>query len=193
MRNDEFKIISATTILIILNVLMFLFETLLLGGSTADNFVTQNLTMYTPYVLEGQAWRMFTSMFLHFGAAHIVMNMIALYNIGYFLEGYAGTIKYTIIYLLGGIFGNVAVIIADMITSSPAYGAGASGAIFAVLGAILAVAIKDRNSGLSITNILSSTFFALAPGFFIQGISLSAHIGGLIGGFLLALLLVRRR
>lgn len=193
MQNDDFRIVSATSILIVLNVLVFLFETIFLGGSTSDNIVTENFTMFTPYVLQGEVWRMFTSMFLHFGAPHIIMNMIALYNIGYFLERYAGTIKYMIIYLLGGIFGNIAVLATDMITSSPAYGAGASGAIFAILGAILAVALKDRNSGLSITNILSSTLFALAPGFFIQGISLSAHIGGLIGGFLLALMLIKQK
>ena len=78
------KLLTANTIIIIINVLVFAAE-FALGGSLSDNIINETCTMYTPYVLEGQVWRLFTSMFLHFGAAHIFMNMMALYNIGYFL------------------------------------------------------------------------------------------------------------
>lgn len=186
------KLLTANTIIIIINVLVFAAE-FALGGSLSDNIINETCTMYTPYVLEGQVWRMFTSMFLHFGAAHIFMNMMALYNIGYFLESYIGTKKYILTYVLGGLCGNLFVLGIDLLTGSSAYGAGASGAIFAVLGAILCIALKDKRSGLSVPNLISSVIFALLPGFVIPGISWSAHLGGLIGGFLIALIMVRKR
>ena len=189
MRENKFT--SATTIFIAINVLVFAIE-YGMGGSMSSNFITDNFTMYTPYVLSGQVWRLFTAMFLHFGGMHIFMNMLALYNIGYFLESYIGTKKYVWIYLLGGICGNLAALIVDMSTKSYAFNAGASGAIFAVLGAILCIAFKDRNSGLNIANLIVSIAFAMLPGFVIEGISWSAHLGGFIGGFVLALLLANR-
>ena len=192
MNNYYFKTKSITTYLIIINVIVFIIE-FFLGGSTSNNIINQLFTMYTPSVLSGQVWRLFTSMFLHFGLTHILMNMMALYSIGYFLEEYIGTKKYLLIYLLGGICGNLGVIVSDMITGSSAMGAGASGAIFAILGAILYIAKFEPQSHLDYKNVIFSVIFALAPGFIISGISLSAHIGGLIGGIIIYMILSKTK
>lgn len=192
MNNYYFKTKSITTYLIIINVIVFIIE-FFLGGSTSNNIINQLFTMYTPSVLSGQVWRLFTSMFLHFGLTHILMNMMALYSIGYFLEEYIGTKKYLLIYLLGGICGNLGVIVSDMITGSSAMGAGASGAIFAILGAILYIAKFEPQSHLDYKNVIFSVIFALAPGFLIPGISLSAHIGGLIGGIIIYMILSKTK
>lgn len=175
---------TITTYIIGINVLIFIIE-FFFGGSTANNIITTTFTMYTPGVMQGEIWRLFTSMFLHFGVIHLGMNMIALYNIGYFLENYVGSKKFLWIYLGGGICGNLFVLLVDSLTNSYAVGAGASGAIFAVLGAILYIAKFEPYSKLDYQNILFSVIFALLPGFMISGISLSAHIGGLIGGILI--------
>lgn len=188
MNNYFFKTKSVTTYLIIINVVIFIIE-FFLGGSTSNNIINNLFTMYTPSVLSGQVWRLFTSMFLHFGATHICMNMIALYNIGYFLEEYIGSKKYLLVYLLGGICGNLFVMLSDTVLHSSSIGAGASGAIFAILGAILYIAKFEPNSRLDYRSILFSVIFALAPGFIISGISLSAHIGGLIGGIAIYMIL----
>lgn len=182
------KILSATTALIIINIAVFLLE-IPLGGSLANHYINDTFTMVSPQVMSGEVWRLITSAFLHFGVMHIVFNMIALYNIGYFLETYTGTIKYLIIYLVGAVGGNLAVLLSDTISGNTGMTAGASGAIFAILGALLYVAIKDSNSGLSVPNMLSSILFALLPGFYMSGISVSAHIGGLVTGFILAFVL----
>ena len=192
MNNYYFKTKSITTYLIVINVIVFIIE-FFLGGSTSNNIINQLFTMYTPSVLSGQVWRLFTSMFLHFGLTHILMNMMALYSIGYFLEEYIGTKKYLLIYLLGGICGNLGVIVSDMITGSSAMGAGASGAIFAILGAILYIAKFEPQSHLDYKNVIFSVIFALAPGFIISGISLSAHIGGLIGGIIIYMILSKTK
>lgn len=192
MNNYYFKTKSITTYLIIINVIVFIIE-FFLGGSTSNNIINNLFTMYTPLVMQGQIWRVFTSIFLHFGLTHIVMNMMALYSIGYFLEEYIGTRKYLLIYLLGGICGNLAVIIADTITGNAAMGAGASGAIFAILGTILYIAKFEPQSNLDYRNVAFSVIFALAPGFIISGISLSAHIGGLIGGIILYIILSKSK
>ena len=182
----------ATTSIIVINVIIFVIE-FFLGGSTSNNIINNLFTMYTPFVLQGQIWRVFTSIFLHFGLTHILMNMMALYSIGYFLEEYIGTKKYLLIYLLGGICGNLAVIVSDMITGSSAMGAGASGAIFAILGAILYIAKFEPQANLDYRNVAFSVIFALAPGFIILGISLSAHIGGLIGGIIIYMILSKTK
>ena len=192
MNNYYFKIKSITTYLIIINVIVFIIE-FFLGGSTSNNIINQLFTMYTPSVLSGQVWRLFTSMFLHFGSMHIFMNMLALYNIGYFLEDYIGSKKYLTIYLLGGICGNLSVMISDSITNAYVIGAGASGAIFAVLGALVCIAKFEPQSHLDYKNLLYSTISALLPGFLIPGISLSAHIGGLIGGIIIYMILSKTK
>lgn len=188
MNNYYFKTKSITTYLIIINVIVFIIE-FFLGGSTSNNIINQLFTMYTPSVLSGQVWRLFTSMFLHFGSMHIFMNMLALYNIGYFLEDYIGSKKYLTIYLLGGICGNLFTMLSESILHNYSMGAGASGAIFAILGALVCIAKLEPNSHLDYRNILISTIFALLPGFVISNISLSAHIGGLIGGIILYIVL----
>ena len=184
------QILSATSFIILVNIMVFVVEFLIMS---TNDVIGETCAMYTPAVLDGQIWRIFTSMFLHANITHILMNMVSLNNVGYFLESYLGTVKYTLLYLIGGICGNIAVMLVDIVTNTYMFCVGASGAIFAVLGAILAVAIKDRNAGLNPAGIASSVVFALIPGFVVPGISWSAHLGGLIGGFVLALFLGKKR
>ena len=82
-------------------------------------------------IYQGQTWRLFTAMFLHIGVLHLLFNLYALYALGPMVEGYFGHWRFLAIYLLGGLFGSLA-----SYAFSPAISAGASGAIFALAGAI---------------------------------------------------------
>ncbi len=134
-------------------------------------------------VLNGEYWRLITSAFNHIGLLHLLFNSYALYVIGSQVESYVGRTKYTIIYLLSAIFGSL---LALSFADPTKYGAGASGAIFGLLGALLYFGYHYRvYLGTVIkSQIIPLILINLAIGVSVSSISNSAHIGGLIGGFL---------
>ncbi|WP_244504230.1 rhomboid family intramembrane serine protease [Salibacterium halotolerans] len=136
---------------------------------------------YNPALLEGEWWRLFTSMFLHIGVFHLVMNSLALFYIGGAVERMYGTLRFLIIYLTAGIFGSLA-----SFTFNEQVSAGASGAIFGCFGALLYFglihrALFFRTMGLNVLFILGIN---LVFGFVVPAVDNGAHIGGLAGGFL---------
>ena len=199
-----------TIILIALNVLMFLLESLA-GGSEDIRVALRFGAYYAPYVLgDGEWYRLFTSVFLHFGPEHLGSNMLSLYVLGSFVEQYFGRIRYLVIYLVSGLCGNLLVMGIDIArwnaaglsalgpaaaVNTSVYGsfrvsAGASGAICGLLGVFLVFALMPRMKRLfPMRRVLISVLLVLAPGFSDRSISMTAHIGGLIGGFLITLLI----
>lgn len=150
---------------------------------------------YTPYILEGEYYRLFTSMFLHFGIEHLGNNMISLLFLGDYLERMVGTWKYGVIYIVGGLIGNLVSVAVEMHTGRYALSAGASGAVFAVIGALLYVVLRNRDR-------LGETFgkkmvfivmLMLFQGFTSTGVDNSAHVGGLLGGIFLGVLLYHKK
>jgi rhomboid protease GluP len=137
-------------------------------------------------IYEGQTWRLFTAMFLHIGVLHLLFNLYALYALGPMVEGYFGHWRFLAIYLLGGLFGSLA-----SYAFSPAISAGASGAIFALAGAITVYFLRyHENFGQRGRSILQSMAVIIGInlifGFVGQGIDNWGHIGGLIGGAVVA-------
>jgi rhomboid protease GluP len=137
---------------------------------------------WNPAILQGEFWRLFTSMFLHIGAIHLLFNMYALYVLGPFVEGYFGHWRFLTIYIIGGLFGSVA-----SFAFSPALSAGASGAIFGLLGAVTIYFFRYREHfGARGRAILQNMLFViginLVLGLTIPGIDNWAHMGGLLGG-----------
>jgi rhomboid protease GluP len=144
---------------------------------------------------ENQWWRLLTSCFLHFGIIHIGFNMFVLYQIGPFIEAVFGRARYLIIYLLAGIFASlVSVWIHPM-----AVGAGASGAIFGLYGALFGFVVIQRRSldPVAIKKMARSTgifvLYNIVFGAMNGTTDLSAHFGGLFAGFMFGMLLVRPR
>ena len=146
---------------------------------------------YGPYTLGGQWWRMFASMFLHFGIIHLFFNMAVLANIGMFMESLSGRVSYLILYIVAGLGGDAASLVWHPTTVS----AGASGAIFGLYGGLLGFLVRHRNviapealkslrKG-ALTFVGYNVIFGLAP-----GIDMAAHLGGLVTGFFLGLFLV---
>lgn len=179
------KFMTVTNILIIINIVIFLLEETA-GWSTNREVAFNFWAMYTPIFTE-QPRRAFTAMFLHFGSAHLFMNMVSLYNIWPTIEYIMWKWKYLIIYLVSWICGNLLVFWVESYTQNPSLWAGASWAIFWILWAWLAFVLffSDKLKWkVDIKQVVASVFLALIP-WFMPWISLTAHIGWLIWGFVM--------
>ena len=169
-----------TITLIILCIIMFF-----ISGMGYD---TGKLIMFgansTILVKNGELYRLFTYMFLHGGILHIFMNMYSLYIVGTRVEDFFGKWKYLLIYLISGICGGLlSVGLNDNVIS-----VGASGAIFGLFGALLYFGNNYRGyvGAMVKSQILPIVIYNLVMGFFMPGIDMWGHVGGLIGGFLTA-------
>jgi rhomboid protease GluP len=145
---------------------------------------------FGPLTLNGQWWRLVTSMFVHFGILHIALNMWCLWNLGRAAEQLLGRYSYLLAYFASGIFGSIA----SVGWHPQAAGAGASGAIFGMAGVLVSfVYLKKTPAHLQVRKMLSSlgTFviYNLVFGAAIPGISNAAHIGGLVMGLAIGALL----
>lgn len=146
---------------------------------------------YGPLTLGGQWWRLFASMFLHFGVIHLLLNMWCLWDLSQLAERIAGAKQFAAVYVLSGLTGSVA----SLWWEPEAVSAGASGAVFGIAGFLVAIfssgrlqlpteAIsKQKNS------LLTFVGYNLVYGAMRSGTSNSAHIGGLAAGLLMGALL----
>ena len=137
-------------------------------------------------IARGQTWRLFTAMFLHIGVFHLLFNLYALNALGPMVEGYYGHIRFTAIYVLAGLTGSLA-----SYAFSDAPSAGASGAIFGLAGAIIVYFLRYRENfgarGRAILqNMLLIIGINLVFGLSASGIDNWGHIGGLVGGAIVA-------
>ena len=189
MRNYK-KLPICTIAIAAANVLIFLGLSFM--GMTEDSaFMMEHGAMYVPYLMNGERYyTLITSMFLHFGFSHLMNNMVMLLVIGYSLEPEIGKIRFLLIYLGSGLMGNFVSAWFDVSQGSYAVSAGASGAIFGIVGALLYVAIRNhgRVGEISTRGLVLMAGLSLYYGFTAQGVDNAAHIGGLISGFLLAVL-----
>lgn len=184
-----------TTVIIVINIAVFLI--LSLFGDTEDAvFMLQHGAMYEPMVTQQhEFYRIFTSMFLHFGITHLLNNMVLLGALGWNLELEIGKMRFLIIYLVSGIGGNLLSLYFGISAETYAVSAGASGAIFGLMGALLYVVIANRGrlGRLSGRGMLFMVILSLYFGFTSSGVDNWAHIGGLITGFVMAVILYRRK
>ena len=181
-----------TIILVVVNCLIFFWMDIT-GDPGNVIYMLDHGASYVPLIREGEAYRLFTSMFLHFNFRHLVNNMLILAVIGNMLEQIIGKWKFLLIYLLSGIAGNLLSMgLILYFEKSPAVSAGASGAVFGIEGSILYVMLRNRqrmrdNSYLYRFGIMLA--LSLYVGFTEGGVDNAAHVGGLLAGFLLTLIL----
>jgi membrane associated rhomboid family serine protease len=132
-----------------------------------------------PYgIADGEYYRLFTSMFLHFGLLHLLMNMWALWLLGRNLEAALGPVRFLALYLLSGLGGSVAV----YLFAPTGLTAGASGAIFGLFAALF---VLLKRLGRDTSSVVPILVVNLAISF-VPGISLAGHVGGLITGGVIA-------
>jgi membrane associated rhomboid family serine protease len=169
-----------TYAIIAVNVALFMVTNRLGGGGFGGgslNSLGNRLALWGPAVQNGEWYRLVTSGFIHYGFLHIAFNMYALYILGTALERYVGSLRFGVIYfmsLLAGSFG-------ALVATPHAQSAGASGAIFGVMGAML-VLERQRSIALLGGSIGGLLVINLIFTFAVPGISIGGHIGGLIGG-----------
>lgn len=183
-----------TMTLIVLNILYFVY--LEAAGSSEDVlFMLEHGAMFGPLVLDGhEYYRLLTAVFMHFGINHIVNNMLVLFVLGDNLERALGKIKYLLFYLLCGVGASAVSMLFDMGQQTHAVSAGASGAIFGVIGGLLYAVLVNRGrlEDLSSSQLIIMIIFSLYFGFTSTGVDNAAHVAGLVIGIVLAMLLYRK-
>ena len=182
------------TAMVILNVLVFFVMSF--AGSTEDiEFMLEHGAMYVPAVLEnGEYYRFFTCMFIHFGFMHLAGNMVVLMFLGDNVERATGKIRFILIYILGGLMGSIGSFIYAMSYNPGIVSAGASGAIFALIGALLWLVIRNKGRLEDMTTLKMCVLiaYALYNGIASKNVDMAAHLFGLVGGFLAAIILYRK-
>lgn len=126
----------------------------------------------------GEHWRLLTSGFLHLSLFHIAINMFSLYVLGRSLEPALGSSRYAMVYFTALFGGSAAVI---LFGAPQTYTAGASGAIYGLMGALLIVVVKARVSAAPVLAIIAINIVLSIT---LPGISILAHLGGLLFGAL---------
>jgi membrane associated rhomboid family serine protease len=176
-----------TRALVALNVLVFL-ASVASGASLVNGIggtIEQRLWLDGPDVANGEYWRLFTSMFVHYGIIHIGLNMWVLWLIGGPLEQRLGRARFLALYIVAGLAGSAGAL---LVTPNAAT-AGASGAIFGLFGAAL---VLERQGVLVFGgSIIGIIILNLVFTFSVSGISIGGHLGGFIGGILATLGLSR--
>lgn len=175
-------------ILIVL-LIVFLVE-VFLGGSENTNVLMKIGAMSNYAVVVGhQWWRLFTAQFLHIGVMHLVSNAVIIYYMGQYMEPIMGHTRFLVTYLLAGMGGNL---MSLALSFDRGLSAGASTALFGLFGAMTAIGLRNIHNPM--ISYLGRQAFVLALinlalDILVPGIDIWGHIGGLIVGFLLAIIM----
>jgi rhomboid protease GluP len=177
-----------TYALLAINVLVWLAMTAS-GGSTNTAVLIRFGAKVNLLIAQGQVWRLLTSMFLHIGLMHLFFNSYALFIFGIEVERIYGGARFLVIYLLAGLYGSLV-----SFALGPNLSAGASGAIFGLLGVMVAFFRLHREmfgewGRQRLLSLLGVAGFNLVLGFTVPGIDNLAHLGGLLSGAVLGWLL----
>ena len=191
------KKIILTQSIVYLNILVFI--TMVIMGVHPLQPILQDLISWggnsMEKTLQGQPWRLLTSVFVHGGLFHLAVNMFSLLMMGVFIEVSLGKIRYLVVYLFCGVLASVTSLAFNKSTIV-GVSIGASGAIFGLVGFLLLLLLSKRillpngdNSG-AIKQIFIVIAINLAIGFSVPAIDNAAHIGGLVAGLFAALLFI---
>lgn len=183
----------ATPIILDLNILVYLILGFLgvsmMSPSGAD--LIPYGSNYSPLVIEGQVWRLFTAGFLHFGFIHILMNMMAFGFCGFMLEHVLGSARFTVLYIIS----LLGCSLTSLYWHHPGNSAGASGAIFGLMGAMLLYAIfkigESSNRIMFVVIFVIFGLFTLITDLVSWSHSdMAGHLGGMITGMIVAIFFI---
>jgi len=191
MRSYRAVNLNVLWFLIVLNLLVFVLELITGGGSVARTPLIPALGL-TPIWLPKHPWTIVTSIFVHGSFTHILFNMISLYFLGSFLIRAAGDRSFLAVFFLGGLAGNV---LFALLAHPYSTGVGASGAIYALGGALAVMAprIPVLVFPIPVPVPLWAAIIIFLFLSFVPGIAWEAHLGGLLLGLVAGIILKRRR
>lgn len=195
--SDYHRRAPVTLALVALNIVFFLWTEV--NGSSED---IQNMyrwgAMYGPAITEDhEYWRLVTAAFLHFGISHIANNMFLLLLMGDRLERALGHVKYLILYLVSTVGANLFSMVLDLRLDPETFcrtvSAGASGAVFGVIGGLLWAVVRNRGrlEDLSARQMMIFAGLSFYYGLTAAGVDSKAHFGGLVTGFVMCMFLYR--
>ncbi len=196
LRHSQLRTAPAVLIFIVLNAVAFLFE--ISVGDLNDPDVLHRVGALEPYavVVQGEYWRLFTALFLHGGFTHLFFNIFALYILGPPLERSVGTMRFAACYLISGLAssaGVVALMVVGFVQAAQLV--GASGCIMGIVGAWAGFLLRHRHAPQAkqrLGNVVMIIVIQVAFDLSTPQVSMSAHLCGLIAGFLLGLILSPR-
>lgn len=171
-----------TWVLIAISVAIFLIGRL---DRATGQEIFVNAAQYKPLIDDGEFWRVFTAMFLHANFTHVLFNMWALYLFGPSLERRFGSASFATLYVGAGLGGGALYHVVGRL--DPAI--GASGAIFGLMGALLAATYRQRHTpaGRAVfSQLMLLLLINLSLPFIISNIAWEAHVGGLVAGVAIA-------
>ena len=174
-----------TVVLLVINTIVFFFT-----HANENYYVYYGGLNYELVFEQGEWYRFFTSMFLHSGIEHILMNLLSLAICGFALENRIGSMKTGVIYLGSGLCGGVLSVGINFLMARPVFSVGASGAIY---GLLAAYAI---NQGFEQGRPVWKSFGIVAiyvVGTYSMGVDFLGHFGGILGGAILSLLLLQKK
>lgn len=175
---------TATYIFIVLNIIIFAIE-----GFIGENTAVISFGLNNEFVFRYRQWyRLITYMFLHSGLEHIAMNCISLYIYGSRTEKYCGSRYFAIIYILSGIVGGLL-----SAACNEGFSVGASGAIFGIIGLMIAICRKTGKQidGLSYITMITLAIVNIGFGFISPQIDNFGHLGGFVAGAALGIISYR--
>lgn len=193
---DKFPITSPVTITIIaINILVYIYLTTKGDVYDGEFMFRHGASLWQAVVFDKEYYRLFTCMFLHFGMDHLLNNMFVFAFIGDDLERRIGKLRLLTIYLGSGIIASITSVFYHMYINDVAVSAGASGAIYGMVGALLWVILisrKEKGQG-TIPRFLIFIGGTIYLSYTQAGVDNAAHIGGLIAGFILCAILFRKK
>jgi rhomboid protease GluP len=134
---------------------------------------------YFPGVSTGQWYRIFTVALVHAGWMHLIFNMLALYSIGESVERFVGATRFVIIFIFSLVTASLSSV---YLGPHNQYAVGASGAIFGLFAALIVI---GKKAGANYQNVIGIVIVNLIITFVVPGIDWHAHLGGLVGGFVI--------
>ena len=196
-RPSQLRNAPAVLVLIVLNIVAFLFE--ISVGDLNDPEILHRVGALEAYavVVQGEYWRLFTALFLHGGFTHLLFNIFALYILGPPLERSIGTIRFAVCYLMSGLAssaGVVALTVLGFVQVSQLV--GASGCIMGIVGAWAGFLVRHRHAPQAkqrLGNVVMIILIQVAFDLSTPQVSMAAHLCGLIAGFVLGLVIAPRR
>lgn len=175
-----------TFLLVAINVIVFVVLEIM-GNTTDGGFMLLNGAMNPSLVLYSHEWyRLFSCIFMHFGIEHLANNMLLLFLLGQIFERAVGTTRFFGIYMGSGITGSFLSFFYMCLVGKNDIVAGASGAIFGIIGGMIVVVLCNKGyySGISTKRMLFMALLTLYFGFTTAGTDNVGHLGGLLAGLL---------
>lgn len=182
-----------TYIMIACNVLIWMMMEVMGDSTDTRTLIKFGAMQYELVVVQGEYYRLFTAMFLHIGVMHLFYNMFSLYIFGYRLERYLKRWQYAYIYILSGLIGSLSSMAGSYITEAHAVSAGASGAVYGLMGSLLIIAHRVKKPIDGVTSYIIWIMFVLGMvhSVLTPNVDIFAHIGGFIGGILITIVILK--